>query len=279
MAKSVYSREFKSIDTPEKAYILGLIYSDGYVGCYSGSYVTTIVMHKDDIELLKKIQSLFPFYHLRKHSETSYCLICNKKDCYNDLVSNGVLEKKSTDNKEYLKFPDITEELQSHFIRGYFDGDGSVFKQKLGNTKIEIGGTGFRMITDIVRILYNNRITVNLRCKYAGKALRKNDFYTLYTSSDKVSKDFARYIYKDSNGLFLQRKYDRLFYIPEYHKKERLICPCCGNNSTTYLGIRKMLHHTMQRGYCKNCNKQFSIKLTAPLNSNIQSGGDELLEG
>ena len=46
-----YNGEFKTIDTPEKAYILGLIYSDGHVGKYRNHYQHTIVLHNDDIEL------------------------------------------------------------------------------------------------------------------------------------------------------------------------------------------------------------------------------------
>lgn len=277
-AQIKYSGEFKVIDTPEKAYVLGLIYSDGYVK-YNNGYHHTIVLHNDDVELLELIKQKFPFYNLRKHTYKSMKLESCSKECVIDLYNNGVFERKSTDNKDLLRFPEISKELQSHFIRGFFDGDGSVFKQKLGNTKIEIGSTSFNIITDIIKVLYDNRITVNLRCKYVGEALRKNDFYVLYTSSDKISKQFAEFIYRDCNDLYLKRKYDRLFFIPEYNTKERLVCPSCGQTNTTYLGIRKMLNHTMQRGKCKDCNKQFSIKLTAPLSSNIQSGGDELLEG
>ena len=40
------------------------------------------------------------------------------------------------------------------------------------------------MITDIIRVLYDNGITVNMTCKYAGAGLRKHDYYVLYTSSD-----------------------------------------------------------------------------------------------
>ena len=87
----------------------------------------------------------------------------------------------------------------------------------------------------------------------------------------------ADYIYKDCGELYLKRKYEKLYYIPEYHRMERLICPICGGNNTIRMGTRQMLHGPMYRGKCKDCNKQFS--LTAPLSSNIQSGGDELLEG
>lgn len=46
-----------------------------------------------------------------------------------DLISNGCVPKKSL----ILKFPEediVSKELQSHFIRGYFDGDGSLLHSK-----------------------------------------------------------------------------------------------------------------------------------------------------
>lgn len=39
-----------------------------------------------------------------------------------DLISHGCIPQKSL----ILKFPEISKELIPHFIRGYFDGDGSV---------------------------------------------------------------------------------------------------------------------------------------------------------
>ena len=273
----MYNNELKNIDSPEKAYLLGLFYSDGCIVNHKGSYCASIVLNEEDKYLLEKIQSLFPFFRLVKITSHAWELICTKKALIEDLQLNGMLFRKSIDNKEFLRFPRIPIELYSHFIRGYFDGDGSVFKQKQGNIKIEIGGTCFYMITHIIRVLQDNRITVNIKCKYTGEALRKHDFYVLYTSSDKVSKQFADFIYQDCGELFLKRKYDRLYFIPEYHRKERLVCPICGGSNTVRLGSRQMLHGLMLRGSCKDCKKQFSI--TAPADSNISSGGGELLEG
>lgn len=184
--------------------------------------------------------------------------------------------RKSTDNKELLKLPNLDMKLVHHFIRGYFDGDGSVYRQKLGNTKMGIGGTGFNMITDIVKVLYSSKITVNMTCKYAGVGRRKQDYYILYTSSDKTSKQFANYIYEDCGDLYVKRKYDKLYYIPEYHKMIRLRCPICKGKNTIRMGTRQMVHGLMFRGKCKDCNKQFSI--TAPQSSNTLSGEGELLE-
>lgn len=272
----MYNNELKNIDSPEKAYLLGLFYSDGCIHANNSCYYASICLHEDDKYLLEIIVSKFPFFKLQKMVNKSYSIVCSRKAIVDDLLSNGMLFRKSTDNKDFLKLPNIDSSLVHHFIRGYFDGDGSVYRQKRGNTKIDIGGTGFKMITDIIKVLYDNKITVNLKCKYAGAGLRKHDFYVLYTSSDKVSKQFANYIYKNCGDLYLRRKYDRLYYIPEYNRAERLVCPICNGVNTVRLGTRQMLHGLVYRGGCKDCNKRFSV--TAPIDSNINSGGDELLE-
>ena len=273
----MYNNEFKNIDSPEKAYLLGLFYSDGCINSSNGSYYASIVLHEDDKYLLDIIVSKFPFFKLSKCATHAWSIVCSKKAIVEDLKANGMLFRKSTDNKELLRLPNLDEDLIHHFIRGYFDGDGSVYRQKLGNTKFEIGGTGFRLITDLVRTLYDNKITVNMTCKYAGSAKRHHDFYVLYASSDKTSKQFADYIYRDCKDLYMKRKYEKLYYTPTYNKMERLICPICGGTNTVRLGTRQMLHGLMFRGKCKDCNKQFSI--TAPQSSNTLSGEGELLEG
>lgn len=273
----MYNNELKNIDSPEKAYLLGLFYSDGCIHSNDGNYYASITLHEDDKYLLDIIVDKFPFFRLVKQTNHAWSIVCTRKAIVEDLQYNGMYFRKSTDNKELVKLPELKKELVHHFIRGYFDGDGSVYRQKQGNTKIDIGGTGFKMITDIVRVLYDNEITVNMTCKYAGMNLRKHDYYVLYTSSDKISKKFADYIYKDCGEFYMKRKYDKLYYIPEYKNRNKLICPICNGNNTVRLGTRQMLHGLVYRGRCKDCEKQFSI--TAPLNSNVQSGEGELLEG
>ena len=273
----MYNNELKNIDSPEKAYLLGLFYSDGCIHSNDGSYCASIVLQEDDKYLLDAIVAKFPFFKLSKLTKHAWSIVCTRRAIIEDLQANGMYFRKSTDNKELLRLPNLDKELIHHFIRGYFDGDGSVYKQKQRNTKIDIGGTGFNMITDIIRVLYDNGITVNMTCKYAGTGLRKHDYYVLYTSSSKVSKQFADYIYRDCGDLYIRRKYERLYYIPEYHRMERLICPICEGNNTVRMGTRQMLHGLMYRGRCKDCKKQFSI--TAPQSSNVLSGEGELLEG
>ena len=146
----MYNNELKNIDSPEKAYLLGLFYSDGCIHSNDGSYYASIILHEDDKYLLDIIVDKFPFFRLSKNTNHAWSIVCTRKAIVEDLQANGVLFRKSTDNKEFLKLPNLDNNLIHHFVRGYFDGDGSVYKQKLGNTKIDIGGTGYKMITDLV---------------------------------------------------------------------------------------------------------------------------------
>ena len=266
-----YNNELQIIDNPEKAYLLGLFYSDGYV-CSTNNNCG-ITLHEQDILLLEKLIDLFPFFKIRKSHKCAYKIDCTSKDLKKDLIKNGVLPLKSSINKEGLSIKKIlNENLFSHFIRGFFDGDGSVYKQKLFNIKIEIGCTSFSFISELVKILYDNKINVNLRCSFLGAGLRTFDYYKLYTSSYKTSKLFSNFIYNEST-IHLERKFNLLNLEVRYEEKERLQCPICNSYNTFYQGFRNY----KTRIKCKDCNKGSTIK-TAPNSSNTISGEDELLE-
>ena len=58
-----YNNEFCVIDTPEKAYVLGLIFSDGSIGNYGNSYIASLSQHENEEYLLNSIIDLFPFFY------------------------------------------------------------------------------------------------------------------------------------------------------------------------------------------------------------------------
>lgn len=127
---------FDVIDTQDKAYILGFLYADG---CVSLSRRTiSLSLQESDMEILEKMNICLGYdrpleivsqknhkqpkdgtnYH---YCNMAYLRIFNKAMC-EKLISLGVLENKSL----LLEFPYwMKEELYPHFIRGYFDGDGS----------------------------------------------------------------------------------------------------------------------------------------------------------
>lgn len=128
---------FDNIDTPNKAYILGLLYADG---CnFTKHNSITLSLQESDKDILERIkQELGYTGELRfsplslKNSRHKNHYILNIND---EILSRRLNELGVVDNKSLkITFPDfITKELISHFIRGYFDGDGCIYLDKKRN--------------------------------------------------------------------------------------------------------------------------------------------------
>ena len=124
---------FEKIDSPEKAYCLGFWYADGYVET-SPNHVISIAQIDLQKDILEKIAHEFgsdkPIYE-RKHEKGRifYVLQFNGEKLTSDLIKLGCTTNKSLT----LQFPTykiVPIEFMSHFIRGYFDGDGCIWNGK-----------------------------------------------------------------------------------------------------------------------------------------------------
>ncbi len=114
---------FDIIDTEEKAYWLGFICADGYLNFKRNSL--SIGLSKKDKNQLNKLRlSLDSNHPINEYTYT-----------YSDFVRLYIgnvhiinsLKKYINSNKTFsLLFPNLQKNLEQHFIRGYFDGDGCV---------------------------------------------------------------------------------------------------------------------------------------------------------
>lgn len=125
---------FELIDTELKAYLLGFIFADGSISvrrndsekCLS---ITVTESDSDILELFKQqINTDVNFYYIPSKQNGVY--IDNPKvkvSFYNKKLVDDLIKLGCVPNKTYLdiKIPSINEELIIHFIRGYFDGDGT----------------------------------------------------------------------------------------------------------------------------------------------------------
>lgn len=118
---------FERIDSPEKAYWLGFIYADGCVTNERKGKATRFTMYlaKRDKRHIAKLKRFFRADHpIRKSKNNRGFSITSSKLC-GDLYNLGVTLRKSLK----LRFPTEDQmplKYMSHFIRGYFDGDGCV---------------------------------------------------------------------------------------------------------------------------------------------------------
>jgi hypothetical protein len=256
-----YNRELKTIDTQEKAYLLGLYYSDGFIYRRKDGYGshTGVTLHLQDEYMLDRLTQDFPFFQKRydKSKTTTAQLRGNYQKLYDDLFENGVLPQKSTKNRLNLNFPNLKEELKPHFIRGFFDGDGSVYMNKTNspNSKgISFVGTCKYFMQQLQLELEKVGVKFTTSepdlSKYSSViqgrvVLTKTPIIKLQLSNRAGIELFTSYLYNNSK-IHLSRKYNLMIKWFET-LPPRTACKNCGSSNTLYNGKNRII--------CKDCNK------------------------
>jgi len=121
---------FEHIDTPDKAYVLGFIMADGYNNVKK-RYVNIRLALQDESHLEKISKCVGSNKPIRRVISSGYSGN-DYESCQITLDSVKLSEQLEHlgidgDKSNNLRFPsELSSELYPHFIRGYFDGDGSV---------------------------------------------------------------------------------------------------------------------------------------------------------
>ena len=228
-------RFFENIDTEEKAYWLGFFYADGWVTINqkTNSGVAGIELQVGDINHLKKFnKSIGGNYKIttrtREHEfegriirSDECCIRVFSRSMVDDLINHGVIQNKSYK----LEFPNIDESLYPHFIRGHFDGDGSIFYSKGPDGKYRTNCncvSVYKPFLDRIReILYKQGIYSHICISSKASKEQYYDLYCLSISDHKSVEKYLYYIYGNAN-VYLDRKYKRYMNRPENTPRERL---------------------------------------------------------
>src|SRR5690554_2540712 len=187
------------------AYILGLIFADGTVSRDTNQ--VSITLHKDDVDLLKSVK-----YELKTNCKI---LDVGTSDCYRlpffsstikeDLISLGVVPNKSL----VVEMPDVPTEFLSDFVRGYFDGDGSLV-QSNENPRVHIT-CGSKVFLEQLGEEVFKETSIPSSINNHGNVFR------LYFNGLNAL-DFASWLYSNNPELLLNRKHERYL---EYEEKYR----------------------------------------------------------
>jgi len=201
---------FDKIDTEEKAYILGLLYADGYNNTDKND--VCISLKEDDVEVLntitKIIQPTKPLFYLdmspknrgMKNSKNQYRLTINNKHISQRLVELGC-GKAKTSNIIFPNSKQVPIHLIHHFTRGYFDGDGSLSKGK--TPKIDIISTPEFLLT--LQQLIDKELDISItKLNWSRKYIEAN-ICSLQVGGRLQCIRFMEWLYKDAT-MFLERK-------------------------------------------------------------------------
>jgi hypothetical protein len=203
---------FNSVDTESKAYWLGFLYADGCVQHKpTGQKIISLAV-KDKEVIDKFIEAVKGDFTTKTYKDV-HTVHLTSTMMFDSLVNHGCIPRKSL----VLKFPNLPDNLVNHFMRGYFDGDGSVFithpkNHNKTNTVYKSIGVGICGTEEFLST-YNKYLGFN----EAKKDKRKEgNVWYLSASGTKKIKQFYDFIYRDAT-VFLTRKKDKF----ENYFKER----------------------------------------------------------
>jgi uncharacterized CHY-type Zn-finger protein len=136
---------FKYIDTPNKAYFLGLLSSDGTVSDKYGMVKLELQQRDEYIieEFAKELnmnECVREYKPKGENHQVMNGITIYSKKMVDDLIKLGVVPRKTYS----LKPAKINDDLLKHYWRGILDGDGYVAYQKFknyGTFRIQLRGT------------------------------------------------------------------------------------------------------------------------------------------
>ncbi len=216
------------------AYVLGIILTDGNVATNNGCI--SISMKEGDH--LKKIKKMLNSEHPVKYDKSKdiYYFGFTRKKMSDKLFELGITNNKSLK----VEFPDVPDKYLSHFIRGVFDGDGSVFFEPSRKIPLRVSSTNGsvsfipRSNKSSLRVSFTSGskafITTLESSLHLHAGLPKR---TIYERLQKRMSYYIRYCHEDSLKFFdyiyegtdesvrLERKYQKFLEGIRKNQEER----------------------------------------------------------
>lgn len=209
-ARQIYVADwsfFAQIDTPQKAYALGFLWADGHN--HTQTRTISMSLQGADRYILGRILGCMKSNHPikdrirtgEKGRGNPYSVIA----ITNARLSQDLLRLGMVNDKTYHpQWPLIPEELERHFIRGFFDGDGCWYlNYHSRHFNGEVNFTGHRGFLDIVA----SKIKAHTGIIFRRYEKHSPMFGGIAKSGKGDMIAFGQWIYENADGLYLERKH------------------------------------------------------------------------
>lgn len=194
-------RYFENIDSPEKAYMLGLMLSDGSVGNNNAVSISQCLENIDIVNYFSDQLGFNGYYLLGNRFNSSGklktypTLSFNSKRMVSDLRQYGVIPAKTLK----LRIPNVSH--MSYMVLGMFDGDGCIhYKPGKKDTIFQLAGTKDSML-DLCN--YFNGLNINVRYRRHDT---DGNCYIIYCYKKSEIKKIYDLFYQDPTIGFKRKK-------------------------------------------------------------------------
>ena len=212
MKKILKHDYFKNIDTEHKAYFLGFLVADGNISKTTNRILFTIgsvdkyILEtlKEDINSENTVRCYDIFDQRTQKINYSTSFQFSSKYIKQDLKDHGIDEFKTNTFKTPLNIP---ENLFRHFLRGLFDGDGHVSKDR--------NMIMFISTKEFLEYLCKNYIKSDYKIKKVSKSNTSINVYRMYVQRRKDILNLLSFMYDDST-VFFKRKYEAYEKLKDY---------------------------------------------------------------
>lgn len=205
--KHSFDLDFLEKQSENLAYFIGLMSTDGCVSAKSNRIY--IELQLSDKETLDKIRNAMNLTREVKEYETSKGyknakLYLENKRAKEIMIYYGVIPNKTYD-PNYKPPYNLDEEYFIHYLRGAFDGDGSVKKT----------GKYFSFQIDVNTVAVANYIVENLRKVGIDSDITINkhksgyELYRVYFYGKEKGEKLYNLFYKHKPELFMKRKFNK----------------------------------------------------------------------
>lgn len=191
---------FHVIDTPMKAWVLGLLAADGSI---SKAGQLKLELHEKDLEIVEAVRDeLAPaarisFYKTRTTPMARF-MVTNPQ-LVEDLAAHGIVNAKSL----ITRWPSgLPVHLENSFICGYYDGDGSLGVKPLPRWSVISGNISFLEV--IQRRIYSHT-GIHVGGPYRDK---RHEFAWSIVATGGPVRALDAWIHKDVPGLSRKRLAD-----------------------------------------------------------------------
>lgn len=196
--------DYFSIPNSKMAYLLGFIAADGYIP--KTGHNLNINLAIIDKSFLEKIQQEIGGRPIKEYIASNghqFCAwSCASRQIQEDLAKYNIVNNKTFTHTFPKNLPDI---YWKDYIRGYFDGDGSIYEDMNG-MRWSIGSANEDVLKTINQY-FNENCNLKIHTIYQNKREKAIEYVLRYRTQEAIT--IYNHLYYSGCELFLPRKYEK----------------------------------------------------------------------